>query len=113
MKPETLGKKLRTKIQRLHSDRRRRRYSDGLRQEIVAFAESRRKAGANWQAIGEELDMPPATFRGWSPAKPGFVRVVTVPEPDPSLAIESPSGYRVVGLTLESVVMLLGRLGEC
>ena len=111
MKSETFGKKLRKKIQQLHSDRRRRRYPDGLRQEILGFAKSRRKTGVSWHAIGEELDMPAATFRGWSPAKASFVRVVTAPEPNVTLAIESPGGYRVVGLTLDGVVSLLGRLG--
>jgi hypothetical protein len=111
---------LRREIER-HGAARGKRYDKRLQERVIAYAGERRRAGAAWLAIATELGMKFETIRRWcvqgepqsSAASPLALRRVEVMERDDSrsLAVISPAGFRVEGLTLQSAVLMLRALG--
>ena len=92
-----------------------------LRERVAAYALARRP-GVSWGRLGECLTLSPSTVHRWcgqaaqasSPGEAGaaLVPVVVTPE-EPvrsDLALVSPRGFRVEGLSLDDVVRLLDPL---
>jgi hypothetical protein len=84
------------------------------RERVLAYTRRERSRGKSWRTIGDELGLSPAGLQRWSKGSGGRsrlrpVRVVTSPAPS-SLALVSPRGYRLEGLSLEQAVQVLGEL---
>ena len=99
-----------------HEPARGKRYAHGLRERVIAYAEERRVAGAPWLAIATELGLKFETVRRWciaaQPTRALTLRAVEV-VPDRTtdmLAVVSPSGFRVEGVTFDIAVALLRAL---
>ena len=90
---------------------RGRRFAPELRRQITAVGRGLRAEGRSWFKIGREIGLPAETVRRLCEA-PGFVAVEVTESGVPrDLAVVAPSGYRVEGLDVETVVALLARLG--
>jgi hypothetical protein len=108
-----------------HEGTRGKRYPKALKARVITFAEQRRSLGHTWEMISTELGICFETVRRWCidgsrrgrTMKP--VKVIDVPPPktlvvssrSSMLAVVSPRGLRVEGLTLDDVVMLVRVLG--
>ena len=99
---------------------RGKRYSTELRGRVAAWAQGRRRAGAGWVDIAQELGLGLDTVRRWCGSKkPGVVtsrsllpvRVVESPAEPARLILVSPNGFRVEGLTLTEAASFLKALG--
>ena len=102
-------RRLRTMLARREGGRGRR-FAPELRRQITAVGRGLRAEGRSWFKIGREIGLPGETVRRLCEA-PGFVAVeVADGAVTRDLAIVAPSGYRVEGLDVETVVALLARL---
>jgi len=92
---------------------RGRPYSAGIRGAVVEFGQRRRADGATWKQIASELGMPFDTVRRWCLDAPAMRRVVVVADESPrgNVAVASPAGHRIEGLTLEQAIAVLRALG--
>ncbi|HTE56562.1 MAG TPA: hypothetical protein VK698_37170 [Kofleriaceae bacterium] len=98
---------------------RGKRYPEGLRRRVTAWARQRRDGGASLQVLSKELGLSMETVRRWTatardstPARTALVPVEVIEEPTARLAVVvSPSGFRLEGLTLDEAVAVLARLG--
>jgi len=117
MRDETEG--LRRDLRR-HDGARGKRFEPELRRRVVAYAERRRREGASWLSIAEELGACFETVRRWcsrgSVASRSLRRVEVVAEaivaaPTSSLVVITPNGIRIEGVALEQVVVLVRALG--
>lgn len=112
---------------------RGRKYSRALRQRILAFVEDSKRAGMSVREISEAIGVSRDTIVGWRSTEPTTTSEGTVPfevplelavepvskalvpvEVTPStvqlggaLALVTPSGYRVEGLSLEQAFALV------
>lgn len=103
-------RRLRAKLARREGGRGRR-FAPTLRRQIAAVGRGLRDEGRSWFKIGREIGLPAETVRRLCEAAPGFVAVeVTEGAVTRGLAVVAPSGYRVEGLDVETVVALLARL---
>lgn len=95
--------------------KKRRRYSQELREEAVAYVERRKREGASVERIASELGVSSVSLSRWSRAMgntKSLVPVEIVANEDPSrLSLLTPRGYRLEGLSEASAVRLLERLG--
>ena len=89
----------------------RRHFTEAQRKEAVAYFERRRGEGASVARIAAELGVGKTTLERWRPRGSRFVRVEAVADSGAAVALVSPSGYRIEGLSLEQAVGLLSRLG--
>ena len=106
---------------RRHAGARGKRFEPELRARIVAFAERRRREGASWMAIATELGACFETVRRWcsgvEPTSAQLRRVevvadaVTVPSARSPLALVTPNGLRVEGVSLDEIITLVRALG--
>ena len=96
------------------------RCSEGLRQEIVEYARHEVASGASVRAAARRLGVSNSTLTRWleegrqpSTFRPVEVQIAEEPAQEPSgeLVLVSPGGYRVEGLDVEQLAMLLSRLG--
>jgi len=115
MDPEAAG--LRRELARVARGRGTR-YPAELRERVVAWALSRRRAGASWRSIKAELGQKFDTVRQWcagtAPKKGralALVRVVPEHAPERHVSVVSPSGFRVEPLSLTEAAALLRELG--
>jgi hypothetical protein len=107
---QTDVRKLRATLARREGGRGRR-FAPELRRQISAVGRRLRDEGRTWSRIGREIGLPGETVRRLCEAAPGFVAVQVVDEAVPrGLVVVGPTGYRVEGLDLETVVALLARL---
>lgn len=107
---ETEIRRLRAVLARREGGRGRR-FAPELRRQITAVGRGMRAEGGSWFKIGREIGLPAETVRRLCEGAPGFVAVEVADEGRPrSLAVVAPSGYRVEGLDIETVVALLARL---
>ena len=89
---------------------RGRRFAPELRRQITAVGRGLRTEGRSWFKIGRDIGLPAETVRRLCEG-PGFVAVeVTEGAVARDLAVVAPSGYRVEGLDVDTVVALLARL---
>lgn len=93
----------------------KRRYSRELRLGAVAYLKRRKRAGATLKEAASELGVSGWSLWRWvrdSETRPGLVRVeVELPEEAMTLTLVTPRGYRVEGLSEESLVRLVKSLG--
>jgi hypothetical protein len=108
---ENAIRKLRAALAR-HVGGRGRRFAPELRHQISSVGLRLRDSGKSWHGIGREIGLPAETVRRLCErAAPGFVPVEVVHGAAPSgLVVVAPSGYRIEGLDVETVVALLVRL---
>jgi hypothetical protein len=106
---ETEIRRLRATLARREGGRGRR-FAPELRRQITAVGHGLRAEGRSWFKIGREIGLPPETVRRLCEAR-GFVPVEIADDAVArDLVMVAPSGYRVEGLNVETVVALLARL---
>ena len=90
-----------------------RRYSDGLRQQAVAYWRTRERAGDGVRTVATALGIAPVSLRRWA-QNPRFrpVRVIADAAPVPTrlVVIIDATGMRVEGVDVETVAQLVARL---
>jgi len=90
-----------------------RRYSDGLRQQAVAYWRVRERAGDGVRTVATALGIAPVSLRRWA-QDPRFrpVRVIADAAPMPArlVVIIDATGMRVEGVDVETVAQLVARL---
>jgi len=90
-----------------------RRYSDGLRQQAVAYWRAREPAGDGVRAVATALGIAPVSLRRWA-QDPRFrpVRVIAdaVPMVTRLVVIIDAGGVRVEGVDVETAAQLIARL---
>jgi hypothetical protein len=94
------------------------RYPEELHQEAVSYAKARRQRGDSILAICRDLGVNPVTLTRWlrRADDPEFRRVEIVTSGQPvmgsavGVTVTTPSGIRIEGLDLESLIALLQRL---
>jgi hypothetical protein len=90
-----------------------RRYSDGLREQAVAYWRAREPAGDGVRAVATALGIAPMSLRRWA-QDPRFrpVRVIADAPPGPPrlVVILDATGVRVEGVDVETAAQLLARL---
>jgi hypothetical protein len=107
---QTEVQKLRATLARREGGRGRR-FAPELRRQISAVGRRLRDEGQSWLRIGREIGLPMETVRRLCGTARGFVAVEVVDEAAPrDLVVVTPSGHRVEGLDVETVVALLARL---
>ena len=90
----------------------RRRFTEAQRLEAVRYLERCHREGATVASIAADLGLGKTTLERWRSRVSSFVRVETAAvEEAPGVALVSPSGYRIEGLSLAQAVELLSRLG--
>ena len=121
---EERGQELREAIARLERQRRNDRVPEPLRGEVLVYTATRRKLGATWQSIAQELGLSASGLQRWSARATGETRLRRVrigrsPMPAPStpqgtvgsLVLVSPQGFRLEGLGVSEALALLHDLG--
>lgn len=102
---------------------RGRYYPPALRARITSWARRRLASGDSVNAVAREVALHPTTLAAWLSASATLskstalvpVEVVVTPDRAPPtkatpVALVSPSGYRVEGLTLDDALRALTRL---
>ena len=97
------------------------RIPDEVRALVLRYARQQRRRGVSWRAIGSELDLSASAIQRWARRQTGRrIRraVAMVPVQvrgerleESGLAVVTPSGMRVEGLSLEAAVHVLQQLG--
>lgn len=107
---ETEVRKLRATLARREGGRGRR-FAPELRRQITGVGRGLRDEGKSWFKIGRELGLPGETVRRLCETAPGFVAVQVADDAVArDLVVIAPSGYRVEGLDVDTIVALLARL---
>lgn len=90
-----------------------RRYSDGLRQQAVAYWRAREPAGDGVRAVATALGIAPVSLRRWV-EDPRFRPVRVIADAAPVLTrlvvIIDAAGVRVEGVDVETAAQLIARL---
>jgi transposase-like protein len=94
------------------------RYPRELREEAVACARESLRSGKRVEAVAADLGVSGVTLARWLARSPGVRRVEVVAEPTAgampqaakSLVLVTPQGYRVEGLDLGMMAVLLESL---
>jgi hypothetical protein len=99
-----------------HHPARGKLYAPATQAAVVEFARARRSEGASWQRIAAELGMRFETVRRWHSRPSGMptMRAVEVIAEGPravGVAVVSPAGHRIEGLTIEEAIAALRALG--
>jgi len=121
---EECGRELREAIARHGRQRRTDPVPEPLRGEVLVYTATRRKLGATWQSIAQELGLSASGLQRWSARATGETRLRRVrigrgPMPAPStpqgtvgsLVLVSPRGFRLEGLEVFQALELLHSLG--
>jgi len=97
------------------------RIPDDVRAMVIRCARQQRRRGVSWRTIASELGVSASAMQRWAKrrerARPrraaAMVPVQVREEPleERGLAIVTPSGLRVEGLSLEAAVRVLQQLG--
>jgi transposase-like protein len=100
-----------------HEPARGKRYDRRLKARLIELAQMRRKQGASWKQIASEIGLPFETVRRWCiAAEPKRVHAlvpvrVVHDGSERTVAVSSPSGYRIESLSLHEAVAVLRALG--
>jgi transposase-like protein len=93
------------------------RYPEELKDLALDYAQMRRKQGASWAQVANELAVPPTTLERWVKPAPERVALELVPvvttlsaRPERELYLLTPQGHRLMGLSVETAAELLHRL---
>ena len=112
---------IRQELRRLSGRGRTEALPDALRERVIAYAQSRRPS-VSWARLGATLTLSPTTVKRWyeralpdTPTANGaaaLLPVVVTPEAPATteLALVSPRGFRIEGLSLDDAAQLLERL---
>jgi transposase-like protein len=113
------GKQLRNEIAKLRRDQRRR-YSPEQKRRILDWVERAMADGMRRFECGQALGIKSWRIKTWQQGEPGTEMepetLALVPIETPAVAmaatptVVTPSGYRVEGLTLDQVAVLLKEL---
>ena|SRR5689334_19144682 len=95
------------------------RYPQSLRDRVVRWARERRRRGAGWLELAVEIGIAAESLRRWTTRdepSAALVPIRIVGEADDvdaerRLRLLTPAGYRVEGLTIAEVIVLLRSLG--
>ena len=94
-------------------------FSSNVRTAVGRYAEQRRREGARWSQISDEVGVSSTSVRKWALAleRQGFHQVVLVEDPPvvearpvDELVITSPQGFTLTGCSLEQAIAVLRRL---
>ena len=95
-----------------------RHYPGELKARVVAWARRELARGAAAGPTATAIALDPRTLNAWletaaQHASVSLIPVEVMPPPAarPSLAVVSPAGYRIEGLTLDEAIAVLRRLG--
>jgi hypothetical protein len=96
-----------------HRPGRGKLYAASTQAQVVAFALGRRAEGASWNQISSEVGIRFETLRRWLERAPTMRTVEIIPDASrgTSVAVVSPSGHRLEGLTLDEAIAALRALG--
>src|SRR5258708_34796190 len=101
-----------------HEPARGKRYPRALQSRIIEYARSRRAQGTSWKRIASELGLRSESIRRWCVRAErstaiGAMRPVEIAPADgaPALAVVSPRGLRIRGVTLAVPVAVRRELG--
>jgi len=92
------------------------RVPDEVRAAIVGYAQQRRREGARWRAVADEVGFSVGAVTGWVRGRPAAVVPVRVraaildAAPAAGVVVVLPSGVRVEGLQVADVPTLLAQL---
>lgn len=110
--------RFRSEVRRLGGPGRGRRYPQGLRDLAVSYCSEMRVVGESLPAVAAELAVSQGTLQRWIDAadcaavSSGQLREVVLTGGDSAcLAVVTPGGYRVEGLSLADATTLLRSLG--
>ncbi len=97
------------------------RIPDDVRAMVVRYARQQRRAGVAWRTIASELGLSTSAMQRWAkrrerPRTRRAAAIVPVQvreerREERGLAVVTPSGVRVEGLSLEAAVRVLHQLG--
>jgi hypothetical protein len=90
-----------------------RRYSDGLRQQAVAYWRTREPVGDGVRAVATALGVAPVSLRRWAQDprfRPVHVIADAAPVPARFVLIIDVTGVRVEGVDVETAAQLIARL---
>ena len=90
-----------------------RRYSDGLRQQAVAYWRTREAMGDGVRAVATALGIAPVSLRRWvqnAQFRPVDVIADAAPNPSRLVVVIDATGLRIEGVALETAVQLVARL---
>ncbi len=94
------------------------RIPHATRERVLAYVRQERSRGQSWVAIARELGLSSSGLQRWWKADAGSSRlrrvrlVAAAPSAAPSgaVAVVSPGGYRIEGLSLDQAMSILVRL---
>ncbi len=122
---EARGQELREAIARLERRHRNDPVPAPLRSEILVYTATRRKTGASWHSIAQELGLSSSGLQRWSARATGETRMRPVrirrgltaessshsSSPAGAIVLVSPRGFRLEGLEVSQALELLHGLG--
>lgn len=84
------------------------------RERALAYTRQERSRGQSWDAIAQELGLSSSGLQRWWKADAGSSRLrrvrLVAAAPSGGVAVVSPRGYRIEGLSLDQALSLLVRL---
>jgi hypothetical protein len=100
-----------------HEPARGKRYPSDVKSRVIEVALSRRREGASWQRIADDVGILFETLRRWCLAAEGKparrlvpVRIVS-DSGERTVSVTSAAGHRIDGLTLQEAIAVLRALG--
>ena len=90
-----------------------RRYSDGLRQQAVAYWRAREATGDGVREVATALGIAPVSLRRWaqdSRFRPVRVLADAAPAPPRLVVVIDATGVRIEGVDVETAAQLIARL---
>lgn len=91
------------------------RVPQATRERVLAYARQERGRGQSWDAIAQALGLSSSGLQRWWKADAGStrlrrVKLVAAAAPAGAVAVVSPRGYRIEGLSLDQAMSVLVRL---
>lgn len=90
------------------------RIPQATRERVLAYARQERSRGQSWDAIAQELGLSSSGLQRWWKADAGAGRLrrvrLVAPVAAGPVAVVSPRGYRIEGLSLDQAMSVLVRL---